>query len=120
MCAKPISHAEADRLLAPLARFPRVALAVSGGPDSLALMHLAAMRVIAASVPPHLAATAQALYALGPGLATALLVWVSGRLYGEFGPRGFLAMAALCVVALVLALRLRRAASPSGSAGTAR
>jgi len=42
MCAKPISHAEADRLLAPLARFPRVALAVSGGPDSLALMHLAA------------------------------------------------------------------------------
>lgn len=87
---------------------------------TFALMHLAAMRVIAASVPPHLAATAQALYALGPGLATALLVWVSGRLYGEFGPRGFLAMAALCVVALVLALRLRRAASPSGSAGTAR
>lgn len=42
MCAKPLSHAEAERLLSPLARFPRVALAVSGGPDSVALMHLAA------------------------------------------------------------------------------
>ena len=38
---KPISRCEADRLLAPLLRFPRLALAVSGGPDSLALMHLA-------------------------------------------------------------------------------
>jgi tRNA(Ile)-lysidine synthase len=42
MCAKPLSQTEADRLLAPLARFSRVALAVSGGPDSLALMDLAA------------------------------------------------------------------------------
>lgn len=40
--AAPISPEEADLLLAPLAEFPRVALAVSGGPDSLALMHLAA------------------------------------------------------------------------------
>ena len=38
----PITLAEARELLAPLARFPRVALAVSGGPDSLALMQLAA------------------------------------------------------------------------------
>ncbi|MGH6737253.1 MAG: tRNA lysidine(34) synthetase TilS [Methyloceanibacter sp.] len=42
MRALPISRSEAKSLLAPLARFPRVALAVSGGPDSLALMHLAA------------------------------------------------------------------------------
>ena len=38
----PIAHPEAEALLAPLSRFPRVALAVSGGPDSVALMHLAA------------------------------------------------------------------------------
>jgi len=38
----PITHDKAEALLAPLARFPRVALAVSGGPDSVALMHLAA------------------------------------------------------------------------------
>jgi tRNA(Ile)-lysidine synthase len=42
MNALPITEAEARQLLAPLRRFPRVALAVSGGPDSLALMHLAA------------------------------------------------------------------------------
>lgn len=42
MHAKAVSQDEAAGLLAPLARFPRVALAVSGGPDSLALLHLAA------------------------------------------------------------------------------
>jgi tRNA(Ile)-lysidine synthase len=42
MTASPISIAEANKLFAPLERLPRVALAVSGGPDSLALMHLAA------------------------------------------------------------------------------
>jgi tRNA(Ile)-lysidine synthase len=42
MTALPITLAEARDLLAPLTRFPRVALAVSGGPDSLSLMHLAA------------------------------------------------------------------------------
>jgi tRNA(Ile)-lysidine synthase len=40
--ARPVSRDEAKGLLRPLARFPRVALAVSGGPDSLALMFLAA------------------------------------------------------------------------------
>jgi tRNA(Ile)-lysidine synthase len=42
MNALPISLAEAGRLLEPLKGFPRIALAVSGGPDSLALMYLAA------------------------------------------------------------------------------
>jgi tRNA(Ile)-lysidine synthase len=42
MSASPISIPEASELLDPLKGFPRVALAVSGGPDSLALMHLAA------------------------------------------------------------------------------
>ena len=40
--ARPVSRQEAEILLQPLMHFARVALAVSGGPDSLALMHLAA------------------------------------------------------------------------------
>ena len=39
--APPVARQEAETLFQPLARFDRVALAVSGGPDSLALMHLA-------------------------------------------------------------------------------
>lgn len=42
MNAVPITLTEAQGLFAPLVRFPHLALAVSGGPDSLALMHLAA------------------------------------------------------------------------------
>lgn len=42
MNAKPLSETEADALLAPLARHGQVAVAVSGGPDSLALLALAA------------------------------------------------------------------------------
>ncbi|ESY67375.1 MFS transporter [Mesorhizobium sp. LNHC252B00] len=74
---------------------------------TFALLHLACMRVIASSVPAHLAATAQAVYAIGPGLATAGLVWVSGQLYGAYGPPGFLMMAAVCVLSLPLVTRLR-------------
>jgi MFS transporter, PPP family, 3-phenylpropionic acid transporter len=74
---------------------------------TFALLHLACMRVIANSVPAHLAATAQAFYAVGPGLATAILAWVSGRLYGSYGPPGFLVMAGLCVLSLPLTFKLR-------------
>lgn len=42
MKALPIVASQAQSLLAPLTRFSHLALAVSGGPDSLALMHLAA------------------------------------------------------------------------------
>jgi tRNA(Ile)-lysidine synthase len=42
MTASPLSMSEASKLFEPLERLPRVALAVSGGPDSLALVHLAA------------------------------------------------------------------------------
>jgi tRNA(Ile)-lysidine synthase len=42
MNALPITLPEAAALFAPLGRFSRVALAVSGGPDSLALAYLAA------------------------------------------------------------------------------
>jgi PPP family 3-phenylpropionic acid transporter len=74
---------------------------------TFALLHLACMRIIATIVPAHLAATAQALYALGAGLATALLTLVSGVLYGQLGGRAFLVMALLCALALPSALKFR-------------
>ncbi len=75
---------------------------------TFALLHLACMRIIGAIVPPHLAATAQAIYALGAGATTALLTLASGFLYAHFGARGFLVMALLCGLALPLALGLRQ------------
>jgi tRNA(Ile)-lysidine synthase len=42
MNGRTIPPAEAEKLLAPLGRFPHIAIAVSGGPDSLALLYLAA------------------------------------------------------------------------------
>jgi PPP family 3-phenylpropionic acid transporter len=74
---------------------------------TFALFHLACMRLIARIVPPGLEGTAQALYATGAGLATALLILLSGFLYSRWGAQGFWAMAALCVVAFPLALKLR-------------
>jgi PPP family 3-phenylpropionic acid transporter len=79
---------------------------------TFALLHLACMRLIAIVAPIHLAATAQAFYALGIGLATALVMLVSGRLYEQFGAHAFLLMALLCAIALPLALRLRESPSP--------
>jgi PPP family 3-phenylpropionic acid transporter len=76
---------------------------------TFALLHLACMRVIAETVPSHLAATAQALYGtLAAGAATALLTLGSGWLYAHFGIGGFWAMAALCAGALPIALGLGR------------
>jgi MFS transporter, PPP family, 3-phenylpropionic acid transporter len=73
---------------------------------TFALLHLACMRIIALIVPMHLAATAQTLYAVGPGAAMALLTMLSGQLYGQWGAHAFLAMALLCALALRPALRL--------------
>ena len=64
---------------------------------TFAALHLACMRLLQVIVPPHLAATAQALYALGAGAASALLTLASGRLYASLGPLGFMAMAILAV-----------------------
>jgi PPP family 3-phenylpropionic acid transporter len=71
---------------------------------TFALLHLACMRSIAATVPPALAATAQSLYAAAATAVTAILSIASGRLYADFGAHGFLAMALLCAIALPLAL----------------
>lgn len=78
---------------------------------TFAALHLACMRLIVAIVPQHLAATAQAMYALGAGATTALLTLASGGLYASLGARGFLVMALLCAAAAPLALRLRSAPS---------
>jgi PPP family 3-phenylpropionic acid transporter len=74
---------------------------------TFALLHLACMRVIALVMPIHLAATAQALYAVGAGAATAFLMLLSGQLYGQLGPRAFLVMALLCAAGFLPALTLR-------------
>jgi PPP family 3-phenylpropionic acid transporter len=80
---------------------------------TFAALHLACMRLIAGIVPPHLAATAQALYAFSVGATTALLTLSSGWFYGALGARGFLVMALLCAAALPLSrgLRARRDSS---------
>jgi len=81
---------------------------------TFALLHLACMRLIAVIVPTRLAATAQAGYAFGVGLATALLILISGVLYKQVGAQAFLLMALLCVVALPLTFRLRPGGPISG------
>jgi MFS transporter, PPP family, 3-phenylpropionic acid transporter len=75
---------------------------------TFALLHLACMRLIGVAVPQPLAATAQAIYALGPGLATALLTLSSGMLYAWLGANGFLLMALLSALALPLCSGLIR------------
>ena len=65
------------------------------------------MRLIPAIVPQHLAATAQAMYALAAGMTTALLTLASGWLYATLGAHGFLVMALLCAVVPPLTRRLR-------------
>ena len=74
---------------------------------TFAALHLACMRIIPAVVPQHLAATAQAMYALGAGATTAVLTVASGWLYAAFGAQGFLVMALLCAAALPLTRGLR-------------
>jgi MFS transporter, PPP family, 3-phenylpropionic acid transporter len=74
---------------------------------TFAALHLACMRLIPAIVSQHLAATAQAMYALGAGATTALLTLVSGRLYSSLGARGFLVMALLCAAVPPLTRGLR-------------
>jgi MFS transporter, PPP family, 3-phenylpropionic acid transporter len=75
---------------------------------TFALFHLAAMRVIGATVPRRLAATAQALYATASGVAVAALTLASGLLYTWFDGRAFFAMAILCIAAVPLAARMMR------------
>ena len=75
---------------------------------TFSLMHLACMQVIAATVPERLSATAQTLYGtLCLGIASAALTFLSGELYETLGAPAFWLMAALCLVALPLTVKLR-------------
>ena len=69
---------------------------------TFALLHLAAMGIIA-QVPGRLTATAQTLYGTGAlGLASAVMTIASGYLYSWFGMQAFWAMALLCALAVPL------------------
>jgi MFS transporter, PPP family, 3-phenylpropionic acid transporter len=69
---------------------------------TFALLHLAAMGIIA-QVPNRLSATAQAVYGTGAlGMASAVMTIASGFLYGWFGMQAFWAMALLCALAVPL------------------
>ena len=70
---------------------------------TFALLHLACMRMVAGFVPTRLAGTAQAFYAFGSGLMTAVLTLMSGTLYASYGGASFFPMAVLCGVALPFA-----------------
>jgi PPP family 3-phenylpropionic acid transporter len=75
---------------------------------TFALQHLVCMRLIAASVPSGMAASAQALYGTAAvGAFYAVLTLASGSLYAALGPGGFWAMAALCAAAVPVAATLR-------------
>lgn len=82
---------------------------------TFALLHLACMRLLAANVPPQLAATAQALYGtVGVGIASAFLTVASGWMYATMGGKTFLVMSGLCLLALPLAVSLGCASETSG------
>jgi PPP family 3-phenylpropionic acid transporter len=70
---------------------------------TFALLHLACMRIMGTIVPLPLSATAQALYAFGSGIVSAVLTAASGTLYAAYGGLAFFAMVLLCVVALPFA-----------------
>ncbi|RVU19364.1 MFS transporter [Methylobacterium oryzihabitans] len=101
-------------VMALTAALPAVAAAQALHGATFALLHLACLRRIADTVPPHLAATALTLYgSVGLGLAAAGLTLAAGALYAALGPGAFWVMAALCVPAIPLALSLRR--DPDGT-----
>jgi PPP family 3-phenylpropionic acid transporter len=70
---------------------------------TFALMHLAAMGIIARTVPDRLSGTAQTVYGTAAlGIASAVMTVASGYLFGWFGIQAFWGMAALCAMALPL------------------
>jgi PPP family 3-phenylpropionic acid transporter len=75
---------------------------------TFAVLHLTCLRLLAESVPRHLAATALTIYGtVGIGVPTALLTLASGQLYAHFAAHGFWVMAVLCAAALPVARTLR-------------
>ena len=92
--AEPVRDEELDALFAPLASFPIAVLAVSGGADSVALMHLASRWTRVSAQPPKLvvaavdhalrqASRAEAEWVAGEaralGLEHAILTWSGSK-----------------------------------------
>jgi PPP family 3-phenylpropionic acid transporter len=75
---------------------------------TFALLHLACMRIIVLVTPTSMAATAQAMYALGIGVASAVLTLLSGYLYAGLGLSGFIIMALISLAALPVIWLLSR------------
>jgi PPP family 3-phenylpropionic acid transporter len=75
---------------------------------TFALLHLACMSIIVRVTPNSLAATAQAIYALGIAAASAVLTFLSGYLYAFFGVSGFAFMSLLPLTALPVIWLLSR------------
>jgi len=71
--------------------------------------HLGAMYMLARSVPPEAAASAQSLYAaLSAGLGSGLVMLAAGTLYAAYGGQAYLFMALLSAGGLAGVWRLRR------------
>jgi PPP family 3-phenylpropionic acid transporter len=83
---------------------------------TFAAQHLAAMQVLARVVPPAQAGTAQAVHAaFGAGLPIGALTLASGPLFAAFGGGGYVAMAALCALAVPASVALGRALRPASA-----
>jgi PPP family 3-phenylpropionic acid transporter len=83
--------------------------------------HLGAVHYVAASVPQHLAGTAQALYAaVMSGIAMGAATLLAGRLYASIGGQAYLAMAALALIGLAAALILLRTSAGKAAQGQLR
>ena len=86
--------------------------------------HLGAMYMLARSVPPEAAASAQSLYAaLSAGLGSGLVMLAAGTLYAAYGGQAYLFMALLSAGGLAGVWRLRRMSHtvrPRGSSKVSR
>ncbi len=76
---------------------------------SFAMVHLGTMHYILQTVPRGLRNSAQGLYAaFSGGIVMSSAMWLSGLLYGELLGKTYLVMAVISLVALSLALALKR------------
>ncbi len=73
--------------------------------------YLATMHFIAARAPDGLKASAQGTYASVSGVVMGIAMLSAGAMYGALGGDAFYAMSLVCVLALLLGLAARRAAT---------
>jgi PPP family 3-phenylpropionic acid transporter len=76
---------------------------------SFAACHLGAMAFIQRALPAAGAALGQSVYyAIGTGMAQAVIFQIAGVLYGEFGQKAFLGMFVVSAVGMVAIVALAR------------